>query len=132
MEELKMLIEMVAALPAMAIWVLVGFFAYKTVIIGSIYSVIRTGMTLLHSWATKPKQVEFTLHGVPISDTVAGALKGQIARLSNSDYLHASGVEKLRLALDIVEISAHDSSAMQECIQFLKDKKNARSNTTLK
>ncbi len=35
MEELKLLIEMVADLPQMALWVLVGFFVYKVVIVGS-------------------------------------------------------------------------------------------------
>lgn len=48
MEELKLLIEMVSDLPAMAIWVLVGFFVYKVVIVGSVYGVIKLGITKIH------------------------------------------------------------------------------------
>jgi thiamine transporter ThiT len=41
MEELKLLVEMVSNLPAMALWVIAFFFGYKVLIVGSIYGVIR-------------------------------------------------------------------------------------------
>jgi len=41
MDELKLLIDMVANLPTLAVWVLVGYLAYKVVVVGSIYGVIR-------------------------------------------------------------------------------------------
>lgn len=41
MDELKVLIGMVAGLPGLAIWVLVAFYAYKVVVIGSIYGLVR-------------------------------------------------------------------------------------------
>ena len=41
MEELRMLIGMVEKLPALAVWVIVIFFAYKVVVVGSVYGIIR-------------------------------------------------------------------------------------------
>ena len=41
MDELKILIGMVADLPQLAIWVLVAFYAYKVVVIGSVYGLLR-------------------------------------------------------------------------------------------
>lgn len=130
MEELKQLLELVANLPALAIWVLVGFFAYKTIIIGSIYGVIRTGMTLLHSWATKPKLVEFTLNGEPINNSTANLLKAQLARIHNTNYIHASDVKKLEVALDIVELCNNSHKLTEELSAIMKEKKNARFSTT--
>ncbi len=47
MEELKLLIEMVADLPAMALWVIAGYFIYKMAIIGSVYGLIRFALIKL-------------------------------------------------------------------------------------
>ena len=41
MEELKLLIEAVAELPELAIWVVAMYFFFKLAIVGSIYGVIR-------------------------------------------------------------------------------------------
>ena len=41
METFKLLTEMVKDLPDMAIWVIIIFFAYKVVIVGSLYGLIR-------------------------------------------------------------------------------------------
>lgn len=41
MEELRLLVEMVADLPHMALWVVAAFFVYKVIVVGSIYGVIR-------------------------------------------------------------------------------------------
>lgn len=38
---LKTLIEMVAGLPLLSVWVLAGFLAYKLAIVGSIYGVLH-------------------------------------------------------------------------------------------
>lgn len=117
MEEPKLLVEMVAKLPQAAIWVLVLFFCYKTIIIGSIYGVIRMGITLLHSWATKPKVVEYTLHGEPIKAEVANSLRKELARIQSSSYVHAHDVDKLSLALDLIDLANNNSSD----IKFVKD-----------
>lgn len=59
MDELKLLIELVASLPTMAIWVLVGFYIYKVTVIGSIYGLLRLCIVKMHDWLTKPKRIEF-------------------------------------------------------------------------
>ena len=41
MEELKLLIEAIAGLPTITLWVLVGYLVYKLAVVGSIYGVIR-------------------------------------------------------------------------------------------
>ena len=130
MEELQMLVNMVASLPTMAIWVLVGFFAYKTIIIGSIYGVIRTGMTLLHSWATKPKKIEYTLHSEPIDATVAAGLQEQIRRINANKYVHQSDVAKLAMAIDIVELTFHNGELLKDIKQFIVDKRHAGFSTS--
>lgn len=115
MEELKLLIEMVSHLPAMAMWVLVGFFAYKVVIIGSIYGVIRLAIVKAHSWLTTPKSslkvedVELRARidaFVITTDGSHDALVAQIHRVRGrglsikSDYIHRQSVEWLREAID--------------------------------
>lgn len=41
MEELKILVGMVADLPGTALWVVGGYFVYKIVIVGSVYGTIK-------------------------------------------------------------------------------------------
>ena len=48
MEELKILVGMVADLPDLAIAVILAFFAYKMFIVGSIYGVIKLTVQRLH------------------------------------------------------------------------------------
>ena len=112
MEELKILIEMVANLPSVALWVLAGFWAYKVVVIGSVYGVIRLGINKLHSWLTTPKHklqqidIEATLHGKCITmDGTHGRLIAQIERLRGMttgipSYIHSSDVDWFRSAID--------------------------------
>lgn len=103
MNELKLLIELVATLPAMAIWVLVGFYAYKVVVIGSIYGLLRFLIDKTHSWLTAPKVTELKLGGMTLNEDVAGALVGQLHRLRSTTYIHASDVEKLKKAIDHIQ-----------------------------
>ncbi len=57
MEELKELINMVANIPSMALWVIAAFWAYKVIVIGSVYGLIRFGIDKLYSYLTNPKTV---------------------------------------------------------------------------
>ena len=100
MDELKLLIEMVAGLPSLAVWVLVGYLAYKVVVVGSIYGVIRLLIIKLHDWLTKPRVVALKIGAKPIDESTAEALNAQIARISSGHYFHMSDVQKLREALD--------------------------------
>jgi hypothetical protein len=100
MDELKLLIEMVANLPALAVWVLVGYLAYKVAVVGSIYGVIRLLIVKVHDWATKPKIMALKIGAKPIDESTAEALNAQISRVCNGSYYHMSDVQKLREALD--------------------------------
>lgn len=105
MEELKLLIEMVGKLPQTALWVLLGFWAYKVIVIGSVYGLIRFGIDKLHSWLTKPKyelvQAKVMLNGHVISNTM-DELLGQLERLKRTSgaYIHGCDVDWLREAID--------------------------------
>lgn len=70
MDELKILVDMVAHLPQMVLWVLCGFLAYKLAVIGSIYGLIRFCIGKLYEWAVQRKQVsiEVLLDGIPFDD----------------------------------------------------------------
>ena len=112
MEELKLLVEMVSNLPSMALWVIAFFFAYKVVVVGSIYGVIRFVAEKLFTWLTtrKAREVEYKeirpmLDGMCIK-TETDKLVAQLNRLRGrgltieSDYIHAQGIDWLREAID--------------------------------
>ena len=112
MEELKLLVEMVANLPGMALWVIALFFFYKLFIVGSIYGVIRLGINQLHSWLVtrKAREVEYKeirpmLDGMCIkaeTDSFIAQLhrlRGKGVSCGNS-YIHKQSVEWLRQAID--------------------------------
>lgn len=113
MEELKMLVDMVAHLPQMALWVALGFWAYKVIVIGSVYGVIRFVVDKTHSWLTTPKHELKKMEIRPMLDGMAitgqtDALIAQLHRLrshvnggsSGLTFMHANSVEWLRAAID--------------------------------
>jgi hypothetical protein len=112
MDELQLLIGMVSNLPAMALWVLTGFFAYKVVVVGSIYGVIRFVGGRLFDWLQekKAREVEYKeirpmLDGMCIRAEI-DRLIAQIHRLRgrgvniSSEYIHTQSVDWLRDAID--------------------------------
>jgi hypothetical protein len=103
MEELQILVGMVADLPSMALWVIAFFFAYKVLILGSIFGVIKLAILKLHDWlTTTPTKV--SLNGMCITGTEGGLL-AQIERVKRSTgrYVHDSDVDWLRKAIDMKE-----------------------------
>ena len=98
MEELKLLIEMVRNLPALAIWVLAGYLVYKLVVLGSIYGVLRLLIVKAHDFLTGPKQMK--LGRKSIDTETASALNEQLDRIGSMHYIHMSDVKTLREALD--------------------------------
>jgi hypothetical protein len=101
MDELKLLIEMVANLPSLAVWVLVGYLVYKVAIVGSVYGVIRLAIIKIHDWKVTPVVVQMKLGAQPLGEGTIDALNAQIVRLAGpSGYIHMSDVQKLREALD--------------------------------
>lgn len=109
MDELKLLVEMVANLPSMALWVIAFFFIYKVVVIGSIYGVIRFVAERLFNWLTSRKieykEIRPMLDGMCIKAETE-RLIGQISRLKgrginiDSEYIHGQSVDWLREAID--------------------------------
>lgn len=107
MEELKILVDMVAHLPQMALWVLVGFLIYKLAIVGSIYGTIRFAVEQFVKWRTFTpplRQGEFRIGNIAINEDVERVLIAQIARLSEPGfgYIHMTDTVKLKQALDNV------------------------------
>ena len=107
MEELKLLIEAVAGLPTITLWVLVGYLIYKLAVIGSVYGVIRYAIEKFVEWRTAPppEQVirkEYTMRHVAINDNVCDLLERQVLRLrkQNLSYLHDDDVMQLQKILD--------------------------------
>lgn len=105
LDELKMLIDLVSKLPQLALWVLIGLFAYKVCVVGSIFGVARLLIVKLHSWMTTPKhelvKVDRVLAGSVISEGVLHELLAQFGRLQGTaGYIHSSDVARLRAAID--------------------------------
>lgn len=109
MEELKILVDMVAHLPQMALWVLVGFLIYKLAVVGSIYGTIRFTVEKLHSYLihrrVEYKEIRPTLDAMCIK-AESERLIAQLHRLRGkgvgikSDYIHEASVDWLREAID--------------------------------
>lgn len=109
MEALKLLVEMVKDLPDMALYVIIAFFFYKTLIVGSIYGVIKLAIQKLHDAIIYKKteyvEVEklFVYDGGGskkfIDDDAVSALYELCSELRARDssyyeYIHASDVKK--------------------------------------
>lgn len=116
MEELKILVEMVAGLPAMATWMLAFFFAYKVIVVGSIYGVIRYVCSELFGWL-KLRSNQPTLNNAKDEldacciSQASPLLLIQIQRIKGiksggSLYIHKEDVEWLRQAID-EKINSH-------------------------
>ena len=84
MEELKVIIDMIASLPQLALWVLVGFWAYKVIVIGSIYGTVKFIAQKVYEVLSKPKRVELTFKGMVVNEDVGNYLVGQISRIAST------------------------------------------------
>ncbi len=103
MDELKLLIEMVSNLPTLAVWVLVGYLVYKVAVLGSVYGVLRLVIVKAHDWLTRPKIVNWELGNMCITGPTKDLLIEQLHRLRFTSYIHESGAQILRAALDEYE-----------------------------
>lgn len=83
MDELKSLIEAIAGLPQLAVWVVVAFWAYKVIVIGSIFGVVRLGISKAHDLLVRQRvtvaQVVPMLEGIATGGTLDG-LKSELKR----------------------------------------------------
>ena len=112
MDELKTLVSLIKDLPHAALWVIVLIFAYKVIIVGSIYGVIRFVVDRLYQWAVarKAREVEYKelrpmLDGMCIK-AETDRLMAQLHRLRGrgvnikTEYIHEQSVDWLRKAID--------------------------------
>lgn len=101
---------MVANLPTLAVWVLVGYLLYKIVVVGSIYGLVRFAIEKLHNWliASKTKYVEIRplIDGECVHSALEPMME-QINRLKHvqkhaqgSLYFHKTAAYWLKEAID--------------------------------
>lgn len=105
MEELKILVDMVAGLPAMAIWVLLGYLVYKLVVVGSIYGLTRFVVAKLHDYLVKRGTGELDVRMKLDGDIISGSKDVFLAQIhrckrATGSYIHGSDVDWLRCAID--------------------------------
>ena len=70
MKIFTLLIEMVKDLPDLAIWVVIMFYTYKVLVVGSIFGLIRFGIKSIRDVLVKPKRVTLGA-GSAINEEVA-------------------------------------------------------------
>jgi len=117
MEELKLIIEAIAGLPTIMVWVLLGYLVYKLAVVGSVYGLLRFGIEKMHDVAVEkrkppPVEIGILLDGINFdSESTKTALLMQLNRLrfigkateAPSYSIHKDyGVRKLREAIDIM------------------------------
>lgn len=111
MEELKLLIEMVAKLPNTALYVLLGYLVYKLAIVGSIFGLIRFAIEKAHNYLVTPKhkltqENRTTLVQSLVIKDDFDRLLAQLHRVAGrglnfpSEYIHHQSVDWLREAID--------------------------------
>lgn len=110
MEELKVIIDMIASLPQVALWVLIGFWAYKVIVVGSIYGTLRFVAEKIYMAYTKPKVM--SLDGISMSKEVATYLVGQVSRIASTNYIHHADV--VWLADAITEKAQRENKNLKE------------------
>lgn len=113
MEELKIIVDMIASLPQMALWVLIGFWAYKVIVIGSIYGTVKFVSQKAFDAFVKPRPMD--LDGIVIDKKTAAYLVGQLSRIASSNYIHHSDV--IWLADAITEKAMREDKNLKEAKQ---------------
>lgn len=66
LEEMKELVSIVNSLPQLALWVAIGFWAYKVIIVGSVYGLIRLVVQRGYAAYMSPdrQRIEIAIDGV--------------------------------------------------------------------
>lgn len=98
MEELQLLVQTVAGLPTLTLWVLAGYLIYKLAILGSLYGTVRYLADKFVEWRSKP--VVYKIGARAINEDVMADLANEINRISTGTYIHASDVDRLRKAIN--------------------------------
>ena len=114
MEELKELVNIIGSLPQIALWVMIGFWAYKVIVVGSVYGVIRLAIIKGYDAIVKPR--EFNINGICISEAVANEIKSEISRAItfSKAYLNSADARWLREAIDEKRIREYEQMKEQD------------------
>lgn len=108
MDELKVLVGMLDDLPALALWIIAMFFAYKVICIGSLYGLIKFAIEKIHLWMTSERIVKYDIGGNVLTSCMPN-LVSQISRIrnkgnnTNSQYINSEDVNWLSQAIDLKE-----------------------------
>lgn len=114
MDELKLIIEAIAGLPTVMVWVLLGYLVYKLAVIGSIYGLIRfiaqKGFEAYAKRNQPEADVVLMLDGISFDEhSTKSSLMRELRRLQfigkpgeyNSSVIHENyGVKLLRETID--------------------------------
>ena len=122
MEELKLLIEAVAELPELAIWVVAMYFFFKLAIVGSVYGVIRFLVLKTHDVLqrrydavikSKEPNVVVKQHNLMLHDRLITSIRddndGEFSRLLDRmtrpelSYIFSPDIARVHKALDKLE-----------------------------
>ena len=126
MEELKLLIEMVSNLPQMALWVLAGFWAYKVIVVGSIYGLIR--FITLHAYkvisSNRITNKISRLDDITIGKNTVPLLIAELKRIPLGMFIREEHVKWLAEAIDEKkerEALSKSESALKRVTTVIKD-----------
>ncbi len=111
MDDLKILIEALAKMPTLAIWVVAMYFAFKIAVIGSVYGVIRYVAMQVHDWAVKKKEpdVKIQQHNIVLEGKLITSLREDPEELHrlfrrlparDLDYIFNTDIKMVHKALD--------------------------------
>jgi hypothetical protein len=98
MEELQTLVNIVEKLPSTALWVLAGIFAYKTIIIGSIFGLIKLTINKTHDFLTREKVIKYQFKNIYLYDSGEQLEKLLKDVVADGKYLHLRNVYELEKA----------------------------------
>lgn len=112
MDELKLIIEAIAGLPTIMVWVLLGYLVYKLAVVGSIYGLIKFTVQKAYDAHVARKREELTvlLDGLEFDEhATKSELLKQLRRLQfigkpgeySTQKIHGNyGVKLLRKTID--------------------------------
>ena len=132
LSELQALVELVKTLPHLALWVAIGFWAYKVIIIGSIYGVIRFCADRAYkAYIARLEQKKYSItevkdwKGVGVIGDCEKDMATQLKRLryrwnstdntreETSSYIHQNGVMVLEDALNAYFADPKNSESLK-------------------
>jgi len=99
-EELKQLVQLVNSLPQLALWVAIGFWAYKVIIVGSIYGVIRFVVYKAYDAYMRPgrQEIHVALQDVVLFES-KNKLVAELVRICPDRPLDSNVIEWLGQAI---------------------------------